>query len=49
MIMCKISVGLNFYMCNILAELIQTIQVVTGEYHETCYEKKVLLKSHAKV
>lgn len=48
MIICTISVGLNFDMCNMLAELIETMQVVTDKYREICCEKKVMTKFHTR-
>ena len=47
--MFTINVCLNFDMCNMLAELIETMQVVTAEYRETGCEKKVTTKFDARV
>lgn len=48
MITCAINVGLNFEMSTMLAELIETMQVLTVKYNETCFEKKISTKFDCK-
>lgn len=48
MITCAINVGLNFEMSTMLAELIETMQVLTVKFNETCFEKKISTKFDCK-
>lgn len=49
MIMCTISVSLNFDLCIMMVELIETVPFVTAMYREICCKKKVSTKLDARV